>query len=146
MAQLPSVFKANKDSKMGFDPLPAGWYIAEIVKSEYKANAAKTGHYLTCQFKVIAPEDQKGKVVFNLLNLDNPNQQAVEIANKEFDVLCTACDVDEVEDSTELHGIPLGIRLTIDPGDANWPPKNVIKDYKAETETDLNDGPFGSDD
>jgi hypothetical protein len=143
MAQLPSVFKADKDSKMGFAPIPAGWYIAEITKSEYKQTAAKTGHYLTCQFKIIAPEEYKGKMVFNLLNLDNPNQTAVEIANKEMDVMCNACEVDEIEDSTELHGIPMGIRVAVDPGDANWPPKNVIKDYKVESETEIGgDSPF----
>ena len=70
------------------------------------------------------------------MNLDNPNQTAVEIANKEFASMCEACGVDEVEDSTELHGIPFGMRLGIKPGDANWPPKNVIKAYKTADETE----------
>lgn len=138
MAQLPDVFNAKDSEKMGdFEPIPAQWVIGEAVKSEYKATAAKTGHYLTYQIKVIAPEEYKGRMVFNLMNLDNPNQTAVEIAQKEFASMCDACGIDEVEDSTELHGIPFGMRLAVQPGDANWPPKNVIKSYKSAEETEL---------
>ena len=144
MAQLPDVFNAKDSEKMGsFEPVPAGWYIAQIVKSEYKATAAKTGHYLTCQFKIVEPEEHKGRVVFNLMNLDNPNQTAVEIATKELGSLCEACGIDELEDSVELHGIPLAVRLGIQAGNANWPPKNVIKEYKAEADVELDgDNPF----
>ena len=144
MAQLPSVFNAKDSDKMGgFEPIPAGWYIAEVAKSEYKATAAKTGHYLTCQIKILEPEDYKGRVVFNLMNLDNPNQTAVEIAQKELASICEACGLDELEDSTELHGIPMGIRLTIKPADANWPAKNEIKAYKAAEDVEFEtDSPF----
>ena len=144
MAQLPSVFNAKDSDKMGgFEPIPAGWYIAEVAKSEYKATAAKTGHYLTCQIKILEPEDYKGRVVFNLMNLDNPNQTAVEIAQKELASICEACGLDELEDSTELHGIPMGLRLGIDPGDANWPPKNKIRAYKAAEDVVFEaDSPF----
>lgn len=137
MAQLPSVFDAkNQEKQTEFEPIPVQWVIGECVKSEYKPNSNKTGHYLTCQMKVLAPEKYKGRMVFNLMNLDNPNQTAVEIANKELASMCAACEVEELEDSTELHGIPFGMRLGIKPGDANWPPKNVIKAYKTEAETE----------
>ena len=150
MAQLPSVFDAkNSEKQTEFEPIPAQWVIGEAVKSEYKANSSKTGHYLTFQMKVIAPEKHKGRVVFNLMNLDNPNQTAVEIANKEFASMCEACGLDEVEDSTELHGIPFGMRLGVKPGDANWPPKNVIKAYKSAEEAEEllidDDNPFDED-
>lgn len=150
MAQLPSVFDAkNQEKQTEFEPIPAQWVVGEAVKSEYKQTAAKTGHYLTYQIKVIAPEEYKGRMVFNLMNLDNLNQTAVEIANKEFASMCEACGVDECEDSTELHGIPFAMRLGIKPGDANWPPKNVIKAYKTAEEGELlmaGDDPFDDDD
>lgn len=139
MAQLPSVFDAkNSEKQKDFEPVPAGWYIGEVVKSEYKPNSAKTGHYLTCQVRILEPEKHKGRVVFNLMNLDNPNQQAVEIAQKELASMCEACGIDELEDSVELHGIPFGMRLSIKPGDANWPPKNEIKAYKTAEEVEEN--------
>lgn len=150
MAQLPSVFDAkNTEKQKDFEPIPQQWVIGEVTKSEYKATAAKTGHYLTCQIKVIAPEEHKGRMVFNLMNLENPNQTAVEIAQKELASMCEACGIDELEDSTELHGIPFGMRLGIKPGDANWPPKNVIKSYKTVEEAELimeEQSPFEEDD
>ena len=150
MAQLPSVFDAKNEEKQGFEPIPEQWVIGEVVKSEYKANSNKNGHYLTCQMKVLLPEAYKGRMVFNLMNLDNPNQQAVEIARKELASMCEACGVEELEDSTELHGIPFGMKLGIQPGDANWPPKNVIKQYKTEADTeelllDEDESPFDED-
>ena len=91
MAQLPSVFNAADSDKMGgFEPIPEQWYLAEIRKSEMKATKAKTGSYLTCQLVVLEGE-YKGRYLFNLLNLDNPNPVAVEIAQKELATICEAC-------------------------------------------------------
>ena len=134
MAQLPSVFNAKDNEKMGgFDPIPNDWYLGEITKSEMKATKAKTGSYLTCQLKVLEGE-HKGRYLFNLLNLDNPNPVAVEIAQKELASICEACGLDEVEDSTELHGIPMAVSVVIKPGSGGYPPKNEIKAYKPEDE------------
>lgn len=144
MAQLPDVFNAKDNEKMGgFEPIPAGWYLAQITKSEMKATKAGTGKYLTCQLKVLDGEF-KGRYLFNLLNLINPNQTAVEIAQKELASMCEACGLDEIEDSTELHGIDMAIRVSIKPADANYPPKNEIKAYKpaAEMPESENDSPF----
>ena len=146
MAQFTSVFDAkNAEKQTEFEPIPAQWVIGEAEKSEYKATAAKTGHYLKFQINILAPEEYKGRKVFSNLNLDNPNQTAVEIAQKELASMCEVCGVDELEDSTELHGIPFGMRLAVQPGDANWPPKNVIKAYKTQEDAELlmeEDSPF----
>lgn len=146
MAQLPDVFNAKDSEKMGgFDPIPAGWYLAEIVKSEMKDTAAGTGKYLTCQLKVVEGE-HKGRYLFNLMNLVNQSQEAVEIAQKELASICEACEIDELADSTELHGITMAVRVTIKSGDANWAPKNEIKAYKLESEMpetdEADDSPF----
>lgn len=135
MAQLPDVFNAKDKEKMGgFEPIPAGWYLAEIVKSEMKNASSGDGNkYLTCQLKVLEGE-HKDRYLFNLMNLINKSTEAVEIAEKELASICEACNIDELEDSTELHGIPMAIRVSIKPGDANWPSKNEIKAYKLESE------------
>ena len=131
---LPEVFNAKDSDKMGgFEPIPAGWYLAEVVKSEMKDTAAGTGKYLTCQLKVVEGE-HKGRYLFNLMNLVNPNQTAVEIAQKELASLCEACELDEIEDSTELHGITMAVRVAIKAGNDKFPAKNEIKAYKVESE------------
>jgi len=134
MSMLPEVFNAKDNEKMGgFEPIPAGWYLAEIAKSEMKDNKSGTGRYLTCQLKVLEGEFQ-GRYLFNLLNLVHPNQQAVEIAQKELASICEACELDEIEDSTELHGIAMAVRVVIKEGNDQWPAKNEIKAYKLESE------------
>ena len=148
MAQLPSVFNAKENEKMGgFEPIPAGWYLAEVTKSEMKQTNAKTGHYLTCQFKVLEGEFT-GRYLFNLMNLDNPNPVAVEIAQKELASMCEACGLDEIEDSTELHSIPMAVRVVIKPASGAYPPKNEIKAYKPADEMpeDEDDSPFSDED
>lgn len=138
MAMLPDVFNAKDSEKMsGFEPIQVGWVIAEVTKTEIKPTKAKTGKYLTCQFKILEPEQYKGRMVFNLLNLVNPNQVAVDIAQKELASLCEACGIDELEDSVELHGIPLGLKLGIQAASADYPAKNVIKAYKVEDDTEV---------
>ena len=130
MAALPSVFKRDDhDTSDSFSPLEPGWYEAEIVKTEYKANSKQTGHYLNAQFKILAPEKAAGRVVFELMNLDNPNATAVEIAQRTLAQICEACDIETVEDSVDLHEIPMGIKLKIRPGDANYEPQNQIAKY-----------------
>ena len=143
MAQLPSVFNAKENEKMGgFEPIPASWYLAEITKTESKKTKAGTDSYITCQFKVLEGE-YEGRFIFNLLNLDNPNPVAVEIAQKELASICEACDIDELEDTVELHGIPMAIRVVIKDGQSGYPPKNEIKAYKAADDMpESEDSPF----
>src|SRR5210317_863708 len=130
MAQLPDVFKSSEhESEDSFGVLPRGWYEAEIVKTEYNPNSKKTGHFLNAQYRILAPDSYVGRVVFHLMNLDNPNQTAVQIAQRELAAVCKACEVEEVEDSEDLHGIPMGIYLVQDKGSANYEPKNEIKKW-----------------
>lgn len=146
MAQLPSVFNEEKTATMGFTPIPEGWYLIEMKKSEMKRNSAKTGSYLNCQFVVLEGEF-KGRFLFALLNLDNPSQVAVEIAEKEMTTMRIACGLESVEDSVELHDIPMAAKVAIQAEDAKWPAKNIIKDYKPEAEMpdeeESDDSPFG---
>ena len=71
-----------------------------------------------------------------MLNLDNPNAVAVEIANKELNSMCQACGKEGVEDSDELLQIPFCATIKITPGDAQYPPKNEISAYKTADEFD----------
>ena len=148
MAQLPGVFNAKENEKMtDFSPVPAGWYKAEVVKSEMKNTAAGTGKYLNLQWKITEGEFV-GRVFYTLMNLVNPNPIAVEIAQKELASICEDCEIDELEDSTELHGIEIGVRLSVKAGDANWPPKNEAKGYKAASEVEVveeGDDPFSGE-
>jgi len=129
MAKLPSTFKRKDHGKMAdFSAVPAGEYIAKITSSKYEANSKKTGHGLTLVFE-IQNKEFKGKKVFTLLNLDNPNEQTVEMANNEFATICDAAGKGTVKDSDQLHGIPMIITVKLVPAEGKWPEKNEISMY-----------------
>jgi hypothetical protein len=130
MAQLPGQYNTPENNEtVGFDALPAGKYAAQVVKSEYKETKAKTGHYLQLVVKIISG-DYKGRQIFENLNLDNPNPQAVEIANKTLNSICQACGLAGVEDSEQLHGIPMEITLRKDKETDDYPESNSITAYR----------------
>ena len=64
-------FNANEvDPAVGFDPIPAGKYLAIITESEMKPTKAGTGQYLQLTFQVLEGQ-YKGRLVWARLNLDN---------------------------------------------------------------------------
>ena len=132
MATLPLKYNTpeNKEGLDDYTPIAAGSYIAAVTKSTYKETKAKTGHYLQLIFKIIDGKN-KGRMIFENLNLDNPNPIAVEIANKTLNSICQACNLVGVEDSTELHDIPVEITVKVTPATAMQPASNSITAFKA---------------
>lgn len=141
MAQLPEVFNTDDHEEMkGFEPLPIGVYTVAIIKSEMNDTKAGDGKYLSLQFKVLEGEHAK-RYVFTNLNLINPSQEAVEIAQRELKSICVACGIEgELEDSVDLHDIPLGLKLGIKASTAEWPASNTIKKYYAEADIPEDEG------
>lgn len=162
MPQLPGVFRQQEHETMSdFTPLPVdpktgtAEYIMQIVKSDLKNTKNHTpenpGQRLVLTFKVLEGE-HAGKVVWNGLNIVNPNPTAVEIANKEFGSICEACGKrkNEVEASEQLHMIPMKVILGMKAADANWPEQNIFKKYEALEGTaaaasEAGSNPFGED-
>lgn len=134
MALLPNVFVPEETESTEFTVLPANWYPAEMVKSELKKTKSGDGQYLSFQFKII--EDvgdvkSEGRFVFTNLNIINKNETAVKIAQSDLKAICEAVGIEELEDTVDLHNIPLMIKLTVKAETAEWPAKNEIKGYKA---------------
>lgn len=135
MALLPSVFVPEETEDMEFKPLKAGWYPAELVKSELKTTKDKKGKYLSFQFKVTEDandESSEGRFVFTNLNIVNSNETAVKIAHSDLKAICEAVGHEgELEDTVDLHNIQLMIKVSYKPETPDWPAKNEIKGYKA---------------
>lgn len=104
-----------KENQRVNNALPAGEYHAVLVASEKKATKLGDGAYLDCQFQIASGEFQNRRVMhkFNLwLALtDDKKRMAVQIAKGQLSELCRAVGVLNPKDSTELHGIPMMIRL-----------------------------------
>ncbi len=138
MPKLPDSFNTstNKEGLDDYTALPAGDVIAKITKSSYKQTKKKDGHYLQLIWKVDHGA-HKGRTIFDNLNLDNPNPIAVEIANKCLNSICQAAEKVGVEDSEELHDIPIKLTLKVDKATAQNPESNSITAYTKVTEGDL---------
>ena len=133
MTDLSSVHDTSGGQEMGgFDVLPAGEYVACIAKSERREAKAGNGNaYINLEFEV-QDGQLKGRRFFGMLNLWNSNSEAVDIANRELNSICAACGMlrASLRDSTQLHGIPMRVRLGVK-DDAQYGPKNTIKGYSA---------------
>ena len=51
------------------------------------------------------------------------------MAEKDFKALCEALELDEVEESQEMHGIPFCASVTTREGQGGYDDSNVIKKY-----------------
>jgi len=122
-------FDANEvEPAVGFDPIPAGKYLAVITESEMKPTKSGVGQYLQLTFQVIEGE-YKGRLLWSRLNLDNPNALTVKIARAELSAICRAVGVMSPKDSVELHNLPLVITVGQKKRDDNGEITNVIKGY-----------------
>lgn len=122
-------FDANEvDPAVDFEAIPAGKYLAVITESEMKPTKSGNGSYLEFVFEIIEGE-HKGRNLWARLNLDNPNQLAVQIARGELSAICRAVGVMQPKDSLELHNLPLLITVKLkkrtDTGDI----VNEVKGY-----------------
>ncbi|MBW7905297.1 MAG: DUF669 domain-containing protein [Phycisphaerae bacterium] len=116
------------DPAVGFDPIPAGKYLAAITESEMKATKSAGGQYLQLTLQILEGE-YKGRLLWARLNLDNPNATTVKIARAELSAICRAVGVMSPKDSAELHNLPLVISVGVKPRKDNGEPSNVIKGY-----------------
>jgi len=108
MVQFGQVFyTAQLPKENTREVLPAGEYIALLDKAGIKDTKAGDGQYLNCQFKVVDGQ-HKGGVFFDIINIANPNAQAVEIGLARLNTILTigglsACGSTEDLEHARIH-------------------------------------------
>ena len=128
MASLQGFNANDVDPSLEYEPIPAGKYLAMIIESETKPTKSGKGSYLQLTFQVLEGE-YKGRIVWARLNMDNPNQTAVQIARAELSAVCRAVGVMTPEDSAELHNLPLVISVRCKKRPDSDEYQNEIKGY-----------------
>mgnify|MGYP003560063996 FL=1 len=130
MSILQDGFNADEVApSTGFDAIPPGKYKAVISESEEKQTKKGDGSYLQLTFTVIDGEYENRKL-WARLNLNNPNDQAVSIARAELSAICRSVGVRQIKDPSQLHDIPLLIRVNAK-ADDKGELRNEIKGYEA---------------
>ena len=101
---------ADVEPSTGFDAIPAGKYQVIINESEMKPTKTGNGQYLWLEFEVTTGE-YKGRKLWTRLNLENPNPDAVRMARADLSAICRAVNVLNLDDSIELHNLPLTVTV-----------------------------------
>jgi hypothetical protein len=130
MARLNFNRKNAPEGSSSFDLIPDGWYMAEIVNSEMKQTKKGDGSYISLRFKLDGNPKFDGRQLFCNLNIDNPNEKAVEIAQRQLGEIMDCCGIQEVNDSEELHGKPMLIKVRTRKGSGDYDDQNEIKGFK----------------
>jgi len=133
MASLGQTFDAEAvPPAADFEPLPVGDYRVEIVASEMRATKDGNGNYLWLEMQILDGEYANRKI-WDRLNLDNANAQAVEIAQRTLSAICHAVGKLRVDDSEELHQIPFVAKARLVPDKQRGGVQNAFS-YKPEGE------------
>lgn len=116
-------------SSGSYDPLPAGWYSANITQAELMNTKAGNGQYIKIRYDITGPSHQ-GRVVFGNLNIKNPNPKAEEIGRQQLGEIMRAIGIPRVTDTDQLIGGNLQIKLDIRESE-QYGAQNEVKGFKA---------------
>ena len=124
MVQLNYTVDPNMQSSGGgYEPMPAGDYVAEICAVEERTS--KTGNkYLLLQVRV-----EGHGVVFDNLNLWHPNATAVKIATERLNAIGKALGMASISDTDQLLAKQVMISVVVESNNGGTP-RNSITDYK----------------
>jgi len=107
-------FDARQHTPLDNDVIPEGWY--SFIIDESNAVPTKDGNpnhlRLVMRFSVLEGP-QQGRKVFTGLNIRHTNIQTMEMANRELSAICHAVGLPYVQDTQQLHNIPLKGRVKI---------------------------------
>lgn len=136
MVALPQTFNTADIPDSEYEIIPPGDYEAIITESEMKATANGDGAYIQLKIQIQSgmggSNDAKGRVLYERLNIQNKNEQAVEIAYRTLKKICEAVGKTAIKDTVELHNKRLIIAVEVEKG------KPYIKDGQQKEGRDQN--------
>jgi len=112
-----------------FQLIPTGWYPAIIVDSEMRQSKSG-GEYLWLKFQIIDGQHNNRKV-FTMLNVINQNEEVQKRSLERLSSICHATSRLSIQDTHELHDIPMEIKVGIRKGNDQYPDSNDIYAYRA---------------
>lgn len=141
---------AAEETRTDFSPIPAGAYTAIITDAEVKTSKAG-GNYVNVRWDITGPE-YKGRVLFDIINVQHSNPTVVGIGLGQIKTLCSAAGAkgekyyealkaaanwQEAEAMlNQLHSvvgnIPMELQVVIEDNE-KYGPQNRIKRVKPPT-------------
>jgi hypothetical protein len=125
-------FDARNISPMDNDTIPEGWYNLVIDESSSAPTKDGNPNHLRLNFRFsVMDGPHMGRKIFTGLNIRHTNVQTMEMANREMSAICHACNMPFVQDTQQLHNIPLKGRVKTrkDPT-GEYDDRSEIRSYK----------------
>ena len=127
MARLNEAFDATSvEPNKPFELLPPGRYVVQIVNSEMRPTKDGMGQLLWLELDVLEGACA-GRKLFDRLNLVNANPTTVEIAQRTLSAICHAVGKMQVDDSEQLHLIPLIADVRVQPPKNGYDAQNTLR-------------------
>ena len=114
-----------EESQIKFELLPKGDYLSIIIESSVKITKNGFGKYLEIIFEII-DGPFKGRKVWERLTVQNVSVKALEVGQRRLSHLLRSLGKEAVNDSSELHALPLYIMVDIEPASGEFAPKNKV--------------------
>ena len=127
MARLGETFDATTvEPNKPLEALPPGRYVVQIVNSEMRPTKDGMGQLLWLELDVLEGA-YAGRKLFDRLNLVNSNPTTVEIAQRTLSAICHATGLMQVDDSEQLHLIPLIADVKVQPPKNGYDASNTLR-------------------
>jgi Protein of unknown function (DUF669) len=128
MAVFP--FDATQvEPNTAFEVIPTGKYHVQIVNSEMRDTKNGNGQFLWMELSIM-DGPYADRRLFERLNLQNPNEKAVEIAQRQFSAICHAIGQLRIDNTEQLHHRSMIANVKVRPA---GPDKNgVMRDAANE--------------
>ncbi len=111
-----------------FSPIPAARYHVEIQDAKLEPTKDAQGKLVNVKFKVIGP-GYAGRILFARFNIVNKSEIAQRIGRGQLSALAHACALDEMQDTDQLLGRELAVRVDIEEGPKA--PQHGVKGFYA---------------
>lgn len=122
------MFNAAEVQPSSFEAIPTGTYEAVISNSESRPMKSGNGMGFNLEFEIISGEC-KGRKVFAWITFEHrTSPDAQRIGREQLSAICRAVGVTQLNDTAQLHNLPLLIVVALDKSD---PTRNIIKGFKA---------------
>jgi len=127
MVSFTQTFDASAiEPSSGYDVLPPGKYLAQIVASEMRVTKDGNGQYLYLEIDILDGQ-YAGRKLFDRLNLINANPDTVQIAQRTLSAICRAVGKMQVSNSEQLHLLPLIADVRVRPPKGMYGESNSIR-------------------
>jgi hypothetical protein len=110
-----------------FEALPAGWY--PVIVSGSDTFITRAGNEAYKLEMTVTDGPAVNRKLFVNLNIGHPNNTADEIARRELASICAAAGVAGIEETEELHNLPLEARVVVESSSEHGD-RNRVKGYR----------------